>query len=132
MPLGQRLRLLRGDRSQREIAEALKVTRSAYSMYEIGERTPDDALLVRMADYFGVTTDYLLGRTQDPTWPGAGHGQGHLARDREPPFPVQVTDEQLEAILRERGLSQDDIELVRLLEEKRRRTAAKTRKEERR
>ncbi len=118
MPLAQRLRLLRGDRSQREVAEALKVTRSAYSMYEIGERAPDEALLVRIADYFGVTTDYLLGRTQDPTWPGAR--QATLARDPVAAFHPKVTDEQLEAILRERGLNQDDIELVRLLEEKRR------------
>lgn len=132
MPLAHRLKLLRGDRSQREVAEALQVTRSAYSMYEIGERTPDEALLVRMADYFGVTTDFLLGRTQDPNWPGAGRGQGHLARDPEPSFPAKVTDEQLEAILRQRGLNQDDIELVRLLEEKRRRAAAETKKEKRR
>ncbi len=118
MPLAQRLRLLRGDRSQREVAEALKVTRSAYSMYEIGERAPDEVLLVRIADYFGVTTDYLLGRTQDPTWPGAGRAT--LARDPVAAFHTKVTDEQLEAILRERGLNQDDIELVRLLEEKRR------------
>jgi transcriptional regulator with XRE-family HTH domain len=39
------------------------VKKSAISMYEKGTRLPETELLIKFADYFGVTTDYLLGRS---------------------------------------------------------------------
>lgn len=36
------------------------------SQYETGKRQPDYKTLLKVAEYFGVTTDYLLGRTDDP------------------------------------------------------------------
>lgn len=123
MPLTQRLRQLRGNRSQREVAQALGVTRSAYSMYEIGARTPDEALIVRIADYFQVTTDYLLGRT-DERAVFRPRPAGLASESRGSFKPGRIPDEHFEAILRQRGLNQDDIELVHLLEERRRREKA--------
>ena len=41
----------------------IKILKSAVSMYENGKRIPETNLLCILADYFGVTTDYLLGRS---------------------------------------------------------------------
>ncbi|MFX4261030.1 helix-turn-helix domain-containing protein [Pelotomaculum propionicicum] len=49
--------------TQIKLAKILKISRGALSMYEIGQREPDYATLQRIADYFNVSTDYLLGRT---------------------------------------------------------------------
>ncbi|MCM1191598.1 MAG: helix-turn-helix domain-containing protein [Butyrivibrio sp.] len=48
---------------QKELAACLKVSVGTVSNYENNVHSPDLATLRRLADYFGVTTDYLLGRT---------------------------------------------------------------------
>jgi transcriptional regulator with XRE-family HTH domain len=40
---------------------------SAYGKYELGQRQPSLGVLQRLSNYFGVTTDYLLGNTDDLT-----------------------------------------------------------------
>lgn len=50
---------------QSDIANALGISKATYSTYEIGTRTPPADILCKLADYFNVTTDYLLGRTSD-------------------------------------------------------------------
>lgn len=55
------LRLIKGI-SQQEIADYLHCTSVTYSRYENGNRSPSLDLLVKLADYFDVTLDYLLGR----------------------------------------------------------------------
>jgi len=47
--------------SQAELAQALGISRSALSLYEINKREPDYNILCNIAKYFGVSTDYLLG-----------------------------------------------------------------------
>ena len=61
--LGKRLKELRSERglTQKEVAEALKLNSVTYLHYEKEQREPPLAVLVEMAKYFGVTTDYLLG-----------------------------------------------------------------------
>lgn len=61
----QRLRDLREDRdmSQTELAELLFTSQTVYSRYERGVRTiPVEHLLI-LADFYNVSTDYILGRT---------------------------------------------------------------------
>ena len=60
--LGARIALLRRQNgmSQRALAEALHVSPSAVGMYEQERRTPSNALLLRMAKIFSVSTDFLL------------------------------------------------------------------------
>ena len=61
--IGERIRQLRGERgwSQRELAaRAGVVNASMISYYELGERCPSYETLLRLADVFHVTTDYLL------------------------------------------------------------------------
>ena len=48
--------------TQAELAQVLGLTRKTVSFYELGQREPTLANLVRMADYFGVSVDELLGR----------------------------------------------------------------------
>ena len=54
--------------TQKEVAQMLGVSQNTYSQYEVGVLNyPVDAI-VKLADYYGVSTDYLLGRTtvKDP------------------------------------------------------------------
>lgn len=48
--------------SQKDIAEYLGITRQAVAAYECAKREPDYEVLKKLADYFGVSVDYLLGR----------------------------------------------------------------------
>lgn len=73
MSLGKRLVQLRKKRNmtQEELANALRVSRGAVSMWEIDQRTPDPPILQRIAKFFGVSVDYLLGNNShsDPSTP---------------------------------------------------------------
>lgn len=63
----QRLRDLREDRdlNQTQIAKLLFTSQTVYSRYERGERTiPVEHLLI-LADFYDVSTDYILGRTNN-------------------------------------------------------------------
>lgn len=51
---------------QSDVAAHLGIAVRSYQYYEAGRRRPDFEGLVAIADYFGVTTDYLLGRTDTP------------------------------------------------------------------
>lgn len=53
--------------SQRELASILNMSPSTIAMYETGQREPDAETLKKIADFFGVTIDYLLGRTDTPS-----------------------------------------------------------------
>ena len=65
MSLPQRMKALRLERGwrQEEAAERLALSMSAYCRYELGKREPAASALSRMADVYGVSADYLLGRT---------------------------------------------------------------------
>lgn len=60
-----RLKLLRKSRrlTQEELADKLHISRSAIAQYEVGKRIPEYSTLKNMADYFEVSIDYLVGRT---------------------------------------------------------------------
>lgn len=47
--------------SQSEVANAVGITKSAYSNYEQGTREPSLFILVKLCNYFSVSADYLLG-----------------------------------------------------------------------
>ena len=58
--IGNRLRSLRGDRTQEKVAEDLGMSRSALNMYELGERIPRDCRKIQLAQYYGVTIEQLF------------------------------------------------------------------------
>ena len=65
MVMNLRIRDLRedADLTQRQIAEILLCDQSLYSKYERGERVLPLDLAVKLADYYQVSLDYLVGRT---------------------------------------------------------------------
>lgn len=60
-----RLRDLREDRDlkQKDLAEMLQIHQTTYSDYELGKLNILIAVLHTLADFYGVSVDYLLGRT---------------------------------------------------------------------
>ncbi|NMB46477.1 MAG: helix-turn-helix transcriptional regulator [Firmicutes bacterium] len=70
--LGKRVRHLRqqANLTQVQLGELLGCSSSTVSLYEGGQRSPDTTMLVRLADVFDVSVDYLLGRVADPTRKG--------------------------------------------------------------
>ncbi|MCR4692695.1 MAG: helix-turn-helix domain-containing protein [Firmicutes bacterium] len=52
--------------SQIKLGIDLNMSQNTISRYETGEREPSISDLIRIADYFGVSVDYLLGRTDNP------------------------------------------------------------------
>lgn len=100
MVLGERLRRLRQERrlSLEETARRLGISWSALAMYERGERVPSLERLHALAEFFAVSTDYLLGRSD----------RRELFR-----YPAQPSLAALPAYLRETGeASEADIQRV--------------------
>ncbi len=63
----QRIRDLREDRdmTQREVADILGIQQTVYSRYERGYQTIPVEHLLNLADYYNVSADYILGRTNN-------------------------------------------------------------------
>ena len=61
----RRIRELRedSDLTQREVAEMLGMSQTGYSKYETGTKDIPTAILIKLADFYNVSVDYLLGRT---------------------------------------------------------------------
>lgn len=97
---GERLRGLReaAGWTQVDLARRLSLDRSTVACYEAGRRTPDVHTAARIAALFGVSVDYLLGRTDV----------------RQPAAPSRTSDDELErAIVALRGqLSPEDREEI--------------------
>ena len=88
-----RLRGLRKgkDLNQTQIAAVLRISQRGYSKYETGENDIPTQVLLRLADFYGVSVDYLLGRDETPTAQPPRGGSGRL---------------QLAALRREHGMTQ--------------------------
>ncbi|EAD9138937.1 helix-turn-helix transcriptional regulator [Listeria monocytogenes] len=52
--------------SQTEVSKNIKINLRTYQRYEKGEREPRMSELIALADYFNVSIDYLVGRTDNP------------------------------------------------------------------
>ena len=65
---GERLRFLRkqAKMTQQAVADRLNIHRSTYTKYETDNVTPDHQGLVTLSHLFGVSVDYLVGRTDEP------------------------------------------------------------------
>ena len=63
----QRIQDLRidSDISQKKIGEILHISQRSYSHYETGSRNIPIEMLIRLADYYDTTIDYLVGRTDN-------------------------------------------------------------------
>ena len=65
----ENIRNLRIDRgfTQQQVAEYLNIRQNTYSQYEIGVLNYPIDVLMKLADLYGVSVDYLLGRTDEKT-----------------------------------------------------------------
>ena len=63
MGFSERLKELRqlNDKTQIEIAQIIEIHRNAYHNYERGLQEPSISVLIKLANFFNVSTDYLLG-----------------------------------------------------------------------
>lgn len=105
---GELMAELRQDRglTQRELGKILSVSTGTISNYENGVHYPDLEKLVQLADYFQVSTDYLLGRreymktaryaqahhSQDETLTKMIHSLLHLPEDRQQALALIIGD----------------------------------------
>ncbi|WP_069651000.1 helix-turn-helix domain-containing protein [Caloranaerobacter ferrireducens] len=66
--LGERIKKLRKEKNitQKELAKILNIQNSTLSQYENGINEPSDEIKIKIADFFNVSIDYLLGRTDNP------------------------------------------------------------------
>lgn len=66
---GKRLKQLREDNDlrQEDVGKIVNVEKSTVSQWESGKRTPDVETIMKLADYFNVSIDYILGKTDIPT-----------------------------------------------------------------
>ncbi len=68
----QRIRDLREDQdlTQKQLSEILHCSQQVYSNYELGQRDIPTQVLIALADFYGTTTDYILGRSNQRHFPG--------------------------------------------------------------
>ncbi|MBQ9861899.1 MAG: helix-turn-helix transcriptional regulator [Clostridia bacterium] len=61
----ERIRFLREDKnmSQKQLASILGMSQTGYSKYETGENDVPTTILLKLADFYGTSVDYILGRT---------------------------------------------------------------------
>lgn len=60
------LRKAKGFSNMKEFCEAVDISFNTYQNYETGKRIPTADILIKLADFYGVSTDYLLGREEIP------------------------------------------------------------------
>ncbi len=81
----ERLQQLRKEANlqQKELGAKVGMSANAISMMETGNRETTFEKLVRLAEFFHVSSDYLLGVTDDPTWRGASLEADNEEKDIE-------------------------------------------------
>ncbi len=53
--------------TQKKVAEVLGMTPEGYSYYEVGKRSPNPDIINSLSNFYNVSSDYILSRTNDPT-----------------------------------------------------------------
>jgi len=80
MTFGQRLEMLREERnlSQVAVSKMLNIANSTLSLYESDYRKPDYDMLIKLAKFYDVSTDYLLGLSKERKLPARQDRKIHL------------------------------------------------------
>jgi len=104
--LKERLKQLRKDLKlkQGDIADKLNIALTTYANYEQGTRNPDWNMIVKLADIFNVSTDYLLGRTDNPKESLVPPEEGQILITKA--LNANVSIEELEAYIEAREKTQ--------------------------
>jgi transcriptional regulator with XRE-family HTH domain len=88
--LGSRLKRARekANKTQGEVCKLLGISIGTLSGYERDYRNPDPQMLAKLADLYDVTTDFLLGRTDDPH----GYAASNAADNIPPDIPSEKAE----------------------------------------
>ncbi|MBI3599757.1 MAG: helix-turn-helix transcriptional regulator [Nitrospinae bacterium] len=90
--VGERLKEIRGDLTQQEFADIFKVKQNYISRYETG-RIPNPKLLLKIAEYGGVTVDWILtGNSEKKTQ--------DMVKESTPPYGKDETDNEIYELLK--------------------------------
>lgn len=91
--LGQRIRQLRKERhlTQTQLGKLFGIVKSTVSLYENDKSIPDDGIKSKIADYFGVSMDYLMGRT-DVRYPASKTNDEYLKEIMGPYIISQILE----------------------------------------
>ena len=100
-----RLRELREEKEllSKDFAKIMNVEPATITNWEKGNRFPKDDVLIKIADYFDCSIDYLLGRTDDPLskiYSGKLHNQT-IEIEIDKGYPHELTAEEVENIIRQ-------------------------------
>lgn len=100
--LGEQLRGLRKQHglTQEQLANALSCAKSTISQYENSINEPDLEMLTRIADFFGVTLDFLLGRDTYNKRKQEPEADNLLLKERLTPDEAEYLKEALESLRR--------------------------------
>jgi transcriptional regulator with XRE-family HTH domain len=96
--LGKKLKGLRSEYkiTQEELAKIIGVTTSMIGMYETDSRKPSYEVLLKISEYFNVSTDYLLGKTDKRT---------NISKPNPDPYaPITDVKQAMEIIMAQPGL----------------------------
>lgn len=98
MSFAERLKYLREEQgvTQKEVAFACDITPTCICNLENGSRNPTGSTITALSDFFGVSADYLLGRTDD---------LGAVLPSQQPAMPI-LTDSEKELIALYRAMSE--------------------------
>lgn len=106
----KRLRISAG-LTQVEMAGKLGISRSTIGMYETGAREPDFETLEKIADFFNIDTDYLLGRTNKitilPETAGRNHFENKILTHKDERDIEKILDQTREQLTSQEGLMFD-------------------------
>lgn len=70
------------DKKQQELADYLNIKQTTYSKYELGKINIPIEVFIKLADFYDVSVDYLLGRTKYKKWqPPTGHNNHNGKHD---------------------------------------------------
>jgi transcriptional regulator with XRE-family HTH domain len=108
---GQRLRRLRSNRSQKEVADALKMPPTTLSTLEGQENIPRGEVLQKLADFFRVPVTYFYSDPQPPTR-GTDAARQYLKRLQQPVHAAETVATQSNVILDE-GTKKKLAELIK-------------------
>lgn len=105
--IGARLKALRENKglTQQKMANKLGISRGTYAHYEINRREPDDATKLKIASFFGVTTDYLLNNDEKETI--------IEKQQKEPKDIIKLLEQEQELTMNGEILSPEDMEVIK-------------------
>ena len=108
----ERLKSLRESKKlkQSELAKEFKVSQSTIAMWETGKRDPDSESIKRVADYFNVSIDYLMGRSEFPHEGevAAANLAGGISYDDLTPEAIQQLEEYKQFLIQKYGKKKPD------------------------